>query len=275
MIRLMRPSDLTFADHLRAIVGWNQTIHDWERLLRYEPQGCFIIERNGTPAGTATTTSYGTKLAWIGMILVHPDHRGHGCATALMQHCLEYLERKGVTCIKLDATPQGQPLYERLGFRAEWTLQRWETKSLQPFTAPSSAHQPWQESVACELDARAIGAERHELLVALRNDSIGAAAKGGPHSAFGLIRRGSRASYLGPIMATASAFAEPIVRELLPSVVGQQVYWDIPDHQSQAIEWARALGFTPQRTLLRMFRGPRNLEGEPKLIYGIAGPSTG
>ena len=66
-LRLMTADDLDFADSLRAVAGWNQTLDDWRDLLALEPTGCFIAEWNGTPAGTATTTCYEKRVAWIGV----------------------------------------------------------------------------------------------------------------------------------------------------------------------------------------------------------------
>ena len=42
-----------------------------------------------------------------------------------MQHTLDYLSRKPVDWIKLDATPIGRPLYERFGFDYECEIERW------------------------------------------------------------------------------------------------------------------------------------------------------
>ena len=53
-IRSLQPSDLDFAQEVRKIAGWNQTDADWLRLINYEPDGCFLIECDGGPAGTAT-----------------------------------------------------------------------------------------------------------------------------------------------------------------------------------------------------------------------------
>ena len=125
-VRSLTVTDLSFAEELSQLAGWNQTHQDWRRLLDYEPDGCFLADLEGRPAGTVTTTSYGTTLGWIGMMLVHPESRRQGVATALMQQSLNYLREKGVACIKLDATPAGQPVYERLGFTAEWEFCRWE-----------------------------------------------------------------------------------------------------------------------------------------------------
>ena len=82
-IRLFAKGDLAFADSLRALVGWNQTPDDWLRFLNHQPDGCFVAEWDGQPVGTATTTIYEDKVAWIGMVLVHPDARRRGIEAAL------------------------------------------------------------------------------------------------------------------------------------------------------------------------------------------------
>ena len=70
LLRCLRSDDLDFANSFSREAGWNQTRPDWERFLCLAPQGCFLAESDGRPAGTATTTAYGNDLAWIGMVLV-------------------------------------------------------------------------------------------------------------------------------------------------------------------------------------------------------------
>ena len=127
-LRVMTEGDLAAVDELRRLAGWNQTPEDWRRLLELEPQGCFLAELDNELAGTVTTTAYGQAVAWIGMMLVHPKHRRQGIATLMMRQAIEYLRRRAVRLIGLDATPAGYPLYEKLGFVPEWTL----TRSLNP-----------------------------------------------------------------------------------------------------------------------------------------------
>src|SRR5205085_3494975 len=145
----------------------NQTLADWRRLLVLAPGGCFIAEWRGLAVGTATTISYGEQSAWIGMLLVHPDFRGRGIGRALLQRCLDYLHSHGVGCIQLDATAQGQPIYERAGFQKEWSLTRWEiSRFATPVTASPAQIRAYQPSDATRIDAldrEAFGAPRPEL----------------------------------------------------------------------------------------------------------------
>eukprot|EP00854_Cymbomonas_tetramitiformis_P014061 gene14061-16623_t len=50
-------------------------------------------------------------------VYVHPEHRKHGVATALMQHCIEHWRTIGcLRGILLYASEEGRRVYERLGF---------------------------------------------------------------------------------------------------------------------------------------------------------------
>lgn len=83
-IRPFTRDDIPAALGFCAMAGWNQTHDDWMRLFEYQPDGCFAADVDATMAGTVTTTSYGTDLAWIGMVLVHEDYRRRGIAMDLI-----------------------------------------------------------------------------------------------------------------------------------------------------------------------------------------------
>jgi GNAT superfamily N-acetyltransferase len=125
-LRVMRADDVPFANSLRQIAGWNQTEHDWRGYLSYDPDGCFVAEVQGRPAGTATTIRYGDRFGWIGMVLVHPDYRRLGVGTQLLNRAISRLKECRVRCIRLDATPMGKKVYVPLGFVDEYELSRYE-----------------------------------------------------------------------------------------------------------------------------------------------------
>ena len=172
-IRRLEVADLEFAGEVRAIAGWNQLRPDWERLLRLEPEGCFLAEVEGRPAGTVTTTCYGRQLAWIGMVLVHPDFRRRGVGTRLLTEAIRHLrEERSIRCVKLDATPEGRPLYESLGFQSEWGLKRWWQA---PGFGEAREVSEGRRSISLDegsirLDREVFGADRGKLLEALRRE---------------------------------------------------------------------------------------------------------
>src|SRR6516164_8335744 len=103
-IRTMTSADIPAGMRLKEISGWNQTADDWQRFLDASHQGCFV---------------------WVGMVLVDPAHRGQGIGTALLEKAIAYLDAAGIPAIKLDATPAGKPIYQKLGFLSEYEIERW------------------------------------------------------------------------------------------------------------------------------------------------------
>lgn len=281
-VRLLSASDLPLAASLSGLAGWNQTRADWERFLATEPEGCFVAEYEGRPAGTATTIVYGQTLGWIGMMLVHPECRRRGVGAALLAHCLEYLRDRGVRCVKLDATPLGQPLYEKFGFRAEWSLQRWEKPSAGTVASRAGTNlRAWRHGdveAVRGLDAAAFGVNRARLLGTLAAASRVALvfeSSPGKVAGFGLLRAGARADYLGPVVAREASVAGALIKALVAAAGGRGVFWDVPDPNREAVRLAGALGFKPQRSLLRMLMGEDGSPGNPCLQFGIGGPEIG
>jgi len=279
-IRALVDSDLQFADSIRELAGWNQLPQDWLRLLQHDSDGCFLAEWEGRPAGTATTTAYGTDLAWIGMVIVHPDLRRHGIGRALLHHCIAHLQEKKVACIKLDATPLGKTVYDQLGFVDEWSLARWEAEGLH-LNAEGSAQTEWlgQEPTPplLQLDRGAFGVNRERMLQALaaQSEAVLHRTPDGKLDGYGMLRPGRNAFYLGPIVATSDHAGEAIARALLHRARGQRVFWDAPDATAGAVALAKELGFTQQRVLTRMHLGENNSPGTPGNVWALAAPEIG
>jgi ribosomal protein S18 acetylase RimI-like enzyme len=293
----MRRSDLAFADSLRASAGWNQTLADWRRFLRMQPQGCFLAEWNGARAGTATTIVYGPELAWVGMVLVQREYRRRGIGRALLLKCIEHLHALGVRCIKLDATPEGRPVYEALGFKEDWTLRRWEAE-LSPWASDAAdlVVRAWKKSDAPRFDlhdARAFGTSRSKLILALARQSrcaLTCESESGSPGGYGLLRPGARASYLGPVAAISPREGIALIEALVschrndrnkyvrgtPTGAGAgRLCWDIPDPNAVATDWAERHGFKAQRSLTRMRLGDDCSRGNPRKQFAIAGPELG
>lgn len=281
VIRVMRHEDIPAAIALKNLAGWNQLPLDWERFLHLEPEGCFLAEHEGTIVGTASTISYGDRFGWIGMVLVHPDMRGQGLGKRILQVCMDYLDSTGVSCIRLDATPMGKPLYEKLGFTDEYRIERWSgTGKAQALPAGVTELTTAMYEDVFRFDAPAYGAERGRALRRLFSEPTTRAAVvlGSNHSVAGYIavRPGMNAAYIGPWVAESPEAAEVLWHWALAVIGPQPTNIDLVQHTSEcAGSWAAAAGFTYQRPFTRMCRGINTYPGVPELQYSLMGPETG
>ena len=225
-IRLLFESDIPAAMQLKEAAGWNQTEEDWRRLLSLEPNGCFAAVKDGRLVGTTTTTTYGDELAWIGMVLVDPQQRRQGIATQLLNVAIDYLKKKVVT-VKLDATSQGKPVYERLGFQVETVLERWSGVS-NARNAATTKVDAINDLLA--LDRIAFAADRSKLIEKLIDDAcippILLRAADGTLIGYALARRGTNADYVGPVVAKSPQHVESLLDQVLSELSGRRVYVD-------------------------------------------------
>ena len=274
-IRLLFESDIPSAMRLKEAAGWNQTEADWRRLLSLEPNGCFGAVRDGRLVGTTTTTIYG-ELAWIGMVLVDPQHRREGIATKLMSVALKYLNNK-VETIKLDATALGQPVYETFGFTVESQVERWAG------TANSTRHETPavmnDETVRelLNLDRLAFNADRSELIETLIDDACVAPvlirAEDGALSGYALARSGTNKTYVGPVVAKDQDMTEKLLDHMLSQLPGHEVYLDVNRECIVDTGVLDDRGFVKERDLIRMAKGPS--QKTSPLVVAIAGPEVG
>ena len=283
LLRRMIESDLPAADELRRLAGWNQTPDDWRALLELEPHGCFVALKGAELVGTVTTTTYGRALAWIGMMLVHPEHRRQGIAARLMDQALEYLCGRNIPSVGLDATPAGLPLYEKLGFVAEWTFTRWQraadAEQVSARSNVSEVREPGESDwpALVELDAATFGVPRPQLIKSLARRSLAALvwpAQGQPVG-WGLLRPGANAHYLAPLTCMQPEGALSLVEPLLGRAFGSSVFWDIPDQNRVAKGAAERFGFTRVRPLTRMRLGPGSTSTDAGAQFAIADPAVG
>ncbi len=282
-LRTMTEQDVPGGLRLNTLAGWNQTAADWRRFLRNSPHGCFVMEHDGKVVGTATTIHYESRFAWIGMVLVDPEFRKQGIGTELLKKAIEYLDDSNIRIMKLDATPQGKPIYTKLGFVEEYEIERWILKR-PPGAIPTtsqSTYTPLNEvrrERIMRLDKELFGADRSFLLRALCEEA--------PEFAMGVWedeliqgyafeRRGLFADHLGPWMARTRAAAENLLQSFLAKSSRETLIVDCMKSNSIAVELLGAYGFAPARPLTRMVRGPNAYAGRPESFCAILGPEFG
>jgi GNAT superfamily N-acetyltransferase len=276
----MQPGDIRAGLRLSGQNNWNQTAADWRRLMQWEPEGCFVLDVDGQVMGTVTTTCYGTALAWIGMLLVDAASRHQGFGRRLLLHALAWLEQCHVHAMMLDATPLGQPLYESLGFRQRYPLERWQGVAASAGGIPPAVLPLDQRGLAgpcLALDRRAFGLDRGRLLRDLLAvpDARGFRTGGGAAiEGFVLLRPGAARWHIGPLVADNAERAAAMLQAAMEVLEGRPVQIDVPGVLA-AVHVARRAGLTPARPFIRMLRGSTDPVADLTLIYATAAPEIG
>jgi GNAT superfamily N-acetyltransferase len=266
-IRMLQACDIPAAVELSTTAGWNQTAEDWLMLTHLEPEGCFALECEGRLAATTTIICYGRQLAWIGMVLTHPDFQRRGFARRLVESALTLAEARRMETVKLDATEQGCRLYESLGFRAEQEIQRWSGCSA--VSLPIETGECFSWKAIEDIDLEAFGANRLPLLKMLARRTQPSCHSAG----FLFWRRGSRASYIGPCVARTPEAAKALLETCLAGGEGRW-FWDLLQSNVDAVSLATDAGFRLERNLVRMVRGAQ-AQGKDEMIYAAAGFELG
>jgi GNAT superfamily N-acetyltransferase len=276
----MTVADVANGLRLSRASGWNQTESDWQLLLSLGP-GLFVAGvQGGQVIATGGAALYGNELAWICMILVDPARRGHGVGTVVFDDVLERVlapRRSGrVRVVGLDATPGGQGIYARRGFREGPTLVRMRAEAPAAQT-PASVRQ----LEASELDAvlaqdrSVFGADRTPVL---RSAYAGApelalvvGEPGVPGSGFCFGRHGDHSNQVGPVVAEDRDVARNLVIAALVHSAGRPLILDARTEGGWLATLA-TLGFREQRPFTRMYLGEAFPRSRSEREWAIFGP---
>lgn len=276
--RQMNTSDIPSGLLLCRNNNWNQLARDWKLFFEISPQGCRVATENEKITGSVTTISYQHLFCWIGMLLVDPAHQRKGIGKQLLKEVLMILENEET--VKLDATPAGRELYLHLDFEDEYPMVRMQAIA-GILNLPDSQARPLQKNELIKLfepDKIVFGAKREPVLrwlwegakeyafVIEENDRV---------TGYCLGRRGYKFSQIGPVIADNIHFAKHLVTAALNNCEGQPAIVDALCYHSEWIEWLKQIGFTEQRSFIRMFKGPNRFPGIPGKQYAIAGPEYG
>ncbi len=275
-IRTMTISDLPLGLRLKNQAGWNQTEADWLRFLTLEAQGCFVAELDGVPVGTLTTCLLG-GVAWIAMVLVDVKARRKGVGSKLLQYALDYLDDRKVSTIRLDATPAGRAVYEKLDFIPEYDVARYEG------IAPRCCDGTSVEEVGSgefdriiEFDKRLTGTDRGKMLNRLFQEyphNFRLISNNGEPEGYITFRPGSNAFQIGPCVAVSAA-GSALFSYAWARCAGEPIFLDIPVDNIDAVKLAESGGLKVQRLFTRMYRGEKPRDSVQS-IWASSGPEKG
>jgi GNAT superfamily N-acetyltransferase len=256
-IRNLAATDISNLMFLTVAAGWNQTAEDWGRLMSIDAGGCFGAEVDGRIVATSTLLRYESKLAWLGMVLTHPNYRNQGIARELVSQCLQLALPRTV---RLDATNEGKRLYMEMGFFEECKIERWDCTAAPQVEAPKL--EPVEASA--QLDREVFGVNRIKLLQTMGS---GALLEDGSYA---LYREGREAVYFGPCVSTSIENTRTLLMSALSKYPGRRFFWDLFPHHREVADLAREFGFVPARQLSRMVRTGHPTLPDPR-YHAIAG----
>ncbi len=282
-MRVMTEADIPFGMKLKTITKWNQLPADWKRFIDLEPEGCFVaVDENGEDVGTVSTTTYGTKLAWIGMVLVPPERRRQGIGTALLKRSMQYCVDNKIEVVGLDATPMGNKLYLTLGFGCDFGLERRQGVSVgQTFLSVPKGVEKLKKSdldKLAEFDAPIFGVPRPNVLTLLLKDYPAlcwVAKANGKITGYIMMRPGFNAHQIGPWIAEDASTAEELFKTALNATPGKPIFFDVVVPNESAMSIARKHNFELQRPFVRMFLGECKYPADTKRMFAISGVEKG
>jgi GNAT superfamily N-acetyltransferase len=269
----MTPADIAAGLELCRLSRWNQLAEDWRCFLDSPDGGGRIAEQENAALGTVAWLRYQPGFTWLSMMLVRPEARRGGVGTRLMEAALEALADDA--CVRLDATPAGEPLYRRFGFTGEYELVRARASGRRP--PRGGAARPMQVpdfDAVFARDREVFGADRSGLLASFHERAPEMAwivCRGGGLAGYCFGRPGHLYRQVGPVVADDEGAA----RELVGCCSGDGIAIDAPRAAADWLAWLEGAGFAIERPFLRMQRGENRSPGVPACQFAIAGPEFG
>jgi GNAT superfamily N-acetyltransferase len=276
--RPMQLHDIAAGLSLCRAAVWNQVASDWEIFLHLSPNHCLVATKDEKVVGTVTSIRYQKFFSWIGMVLVDPAYRRQGIGKQLLQKALQILQDEET--IKLDATPAGREIYLKLNFVDEYRLSRMvinrSAEKLEVYAARPFHKNDLNELV--EFDCKIFGGDRKLLLkwmfvgapqyafiIKEKNEVLG----------YCLGRHGHNSNHIGPVVAKDFAIAKDLVAAALNNNPNQSIILDALHFDQEWMKWLISIGFTKQRSLIRMYHGSNRFAGVPEKQFAILGPEFG
>jgi predicted N-acetyltransferase YhbS len=278
-IRILSKADFESAD---AILGSAfQRSESWVRDLslfyRLQPDGVFLACQDNIPVGMVATIIY-SNYAYVGLMGTHQNFQRQGVGLALMQHVLIFMQQKHAPVVRLDASPYGQPLYEKLGFvplEEVYVLQ--QQKRDLDYQRPSGLQVLTLQDLdlLTASDHQAFGADRGRLLQALLESFPGRAFtqqdKQGNVGGYLFVQE----KRIGPWVMTGHMEAEPLLQAALSLPFPGPVSVVVPAENPAAVTLLKRHGFRIVRVNRHMVYGSDHPAGQRQRIFAQISLSLG
>lgn len=268
-------SDIPDLIGLSESVGWD---YDFDEIQTILMSGIVYGHRNqfGEVVSSAAIIKYGSSLATIGMVIVHPDYRGLGLGKKVTQVCLDSV--LNTQTVMLVATEEGRPMYEKMGFVALGYIHKYISNNYQPHLLEDNVsftiekiESSWIPEII-ELDKFAFGENRSTFLtvrIAQSKEALAVRNSLGEIVGFGLSIVTPANLILGPIVAPNSEVASHLIHRLVGNYQ-EKLRIDVPSGNAEFISYIESCGFVKVNQPPIMIKNADQLPIRNETLYGIA-----
>jgi GNAT superfamily N-acetyltransferase len=267
IIRRMNRDDIGLAVEWAAGEGWNPGRYDADSYYAADPNGFFIAELNGEPAGCISAVAYDDNFGFMGFYIVKKELRHLGIGMKLWNVSLEYM---GSRTIGGDGVVAMLEKYAQFDFRIAHYNARYEGTGKGARSALTDISRvPFTELE--QYDRRFFPASRTAFLKRWISQpgTFGRVTLGnGGITGYGVIRPCYRGFKIAPLFADTPDIAEELFDSLSCMASGQPVFLDIPVCNQAAVQLVEMKGMSKVFETARIYRGtPPELPLDS--IYGI------
>ena len=269
-LRPMHAGDLAAMHGLAQQMSWPHRPEDCAQLLALGA-GTVAVDATGRTVGGGLRWSFGRDVGTIGLVLVAPDQQGRGIGRALMKALIAESEPR---TLMLNATAEGSPLYEKLGFVSTGLVRQHQGRLsvLPPVPdVPLRRAVPADHAALCALDAAVFGADRSALIGSLlASGDAWLVDRAGQSAGFAILRAFGRGMIIGPVVASTEDEAIALVAAAAKAAPTGVMRVDIPAHAERLAAWLTAAGLPAIDTVTVMLRGdwPATWQGLQR--FGLA-----
>ena len=275
-ITQMTKTDFQTAVDWAKTEGWIPGVHDLDSFYETDPTGFYAAKIGGEIVGTFSVVKYSADYAFAGFFIVRPDWRGKGVGLAIQHYIDTHFAGFNVG---IDGVLAMQEKYSHAGYKLAYGNERYAgIAKAGGLDSRCRKISPGDFECIVEFDAKCFPTERKNFLKLwlYQKDATALLAKddAGKLSGYGVVRKCFQGNRIGPLFAETPQAAKRLFDSLSASVVGEEIFIDVPTVNASAMQLVLSQGMKPVFTTARMYtKQAPNLPLDK--IYGVTSLELG